>query len=375
MGYRMDQAQRNRSISTPVAPSMLELLSTEFKNSTERLSQSFQKNSPCPHVSVQSLLEHNFCRRLISEFPACDPSVLEKFHANGMRGGKTKHQRIRELGDSFCAFDDLVQSKEFLEILTRITGISNLIYDPEYYGGGSHESLNGERLLPHIDYNYHPTTRWYRRLNLLIYLNPEWQAEWGGQLELHSDPLTPDKDQITRCSAGMNNCTLLETTSTSWHGFPAIELPHDKRHLTRRSIAVYYYTLQPPSDDTALNRSTVYVDEPLPSHITAGHVMTEKDILFLREQWQMRGNHSRVLLDEVINHGYQFSNYLEPGNTFSNQEAQRMRDTYQAIERLIDELECLHLEFRNPDKTADSKCASWLRNRQNNAVPFLDTSS
>ncbi|WP_094556975.1 2OG-Fe(II) oxygenase [Synechococcus sp. 1G10] len=346
---------------------MLKLLSTEFLQSTEELSRSFRENSPCPHISIDNLLDHDFCRRLISEFPPCDPSVLERFQANGMRGGKTKNQKVRDLGESFRAFDDLVQSKEFLDLLTRITGIPNLLYDPEYYGGGTHESLNGERLLPHIDYNYHPTAGWYRRLNLLVYLNPDWQDEWGGRLELHSDPLHPDRDQIVRCPNGMNSCTLLETTSSSWHGFPVIELPPGKRHLTRRSVAVYYYTLHPPSEDTILNRSTVYVDEPLPSYLKAGHILAEKDILDLREQWQMRSNHSRELLEEIVLHGYQFLYHLEAGCEVSEQDSQRMHGTYQAIERLIDKLERVHLGLRNPDKAEDTSRASWLREAPNEA--------
>lgn len=92
----------------------------------------------------------------------------------------------------------------------------------------------------------------------------------GGNLDLHSDPLNPEVNQVTKCSVGFNNCVILETSSKSWHGFPAIELPESDVENSRKCIAVYYYTQEVPDYDTKLNRSTVYIDEPLPDHIRAG---------------------------------------------------------------------------------------------------------
>lgn len=233
---------------TPAAggdPDPLRLLSQEFLAQIDDLARSFQQNEPCPHASINSFPAPDFCEQLVREFPDCDADVLERSRANNLRGGKSKKQNIKELGGAFLAFDEPIKSEEALEILSKITGIPGLIYGPEHYGGGTHESLNGERLLPHIDYNYHPSTGYYRRLNLLVCLNPEWQREWGGELELHSDPQHADNDRMASCPINRNNCAILATTSTSRHGFPVIELPADKHHLSRRSIAVYYYTESP----------------------------------------------------------------------------------------------------------------------------------
>lgn len=339
----------------------LSLMSTEFLAEIEKMSASFKHNNPCPHVTITNFLAPEFCEQLISDFPDCDADVLERFRANNMRGGKSKKQNLRELSDSFLAFDELIKSKEFLEILSKITGIQNLIYDPDYYGGGTHESLHGERLLPHIDYNYHPKTGYYRRLNLLIFLNPEWQQQWGGELELHSDPLDPDNDQVVSCPVSKNNCTILETTSSSWHGFPVIELPADKRHLSRRSIAVYYYTENPPSSDTNLNRSTVYVSEPFPARFKEGIQLSEDDLTNLRELWQMRANLSTELLGEISLHGYDMLYHLKPGDTLSQEQIDRLRLAYQIIEEVSDSLQRIHLIQRNPAQPGQAERASWLR--------------
>jgi len=166
------------STSNPDTTNLASLLSKSFLESCRVLSKQFSSNSPCPHVFIEQVFDKEFCAQLLEQFPECGIEVKNAFNRNGKRGGKHKVQEIRRLGDAYVRLDDLLRSKYFLQLLSNITGIQNLIYDPNYFGGGTHESLNGERLLPHLDYNYHPETGWYRRLNLLIYLNHGWKNEW-----------------------------------------------------------------------------------------------------------------------------------------------------------------------------------------------------
>ena len=35
----------------------------------------------------------------------------------------------------------------------------------------------------HVDFNWHKKLKLYRRLNLLIYVNPIWEEEWCGHLK------------------------------------------------------------------------------------------------------------------------------------------------------------------------------------------------
>ena len=102
--------------------------------------------------------------------------------------------------------------------------------DLAYFGGGTHENLQGQDLDAHIDFNYHPLTRQHRRLNLIIYLNEQWQDEWGGSLQLHRDPtLPPQSDEIVTVTPLLNRCVIFETSERSWHGFRRIDLPADRQ--------------------------------------------------------------------------------------------------------------------------------------------------
>ena len=232
----------------------------------------------------------------MAEFPAFD-----REHARnemGEAGGKAVFQNLRELGPAYARLDALLRSREFLAFVGRITGIPDLIYDPKYVGGGTHENLDGQELDPHVDFNYHPNTQLHRRLNLIIFLNPEWQAVWGGALEFHVNPwLPPEEDSVQTIAPIANRCVIFETTENSWHGFKRIQLPDDKRQLSRRSIAVYYYTKSRPANELAPNHSTVYVPRPLPAQIRAGHTLSEQDVAELRQVLARRDGQIRFLYD------------------------------------------------------------------------------
>jgi Rps23 Pro-64 3,4-dihydroxylase Tpa1-like proline 4-hydroxylase len=144
-----------------------------------------------------------------------------------------------------------LQSQEFLDFVSDLTGIPDLLHDPDYVGGGTHENRHGQGLDAHVDFNYHPRTRWHRRLNLIVYLNEQWEPGWGGELELHSDPWDVEANRTVSILPGMNRAVIFETTETSWHGFSQIRLPQGHRHASRRSFAICLYTRERPAQETA----------------------------------------------------------------------------------------------------------------------------
>jgi hypothetical protein len=63
------------------------------------------------------------------------------------------------------------------------------------------------------------------------------------------------------------------TTEKSWHGFDKISLPTDRAHLTRKSIALYFYSKQRPAEEIAGKHTTHYVNQQIPRHIEAGYTL------------------------------------------------------------------------------------------------------
>jgi Rps23 Pro-64 3,4-dihydroxylase Tpa1-like proline 4-hydroxylase len=275
---------------------MLPLLHPSVTEQAGELRLKFRSAVPFRHVVIDPFLSSEVCQELMAGFPAFDRDRAR--NEMGDVGGKAVFQNLPALGPGYASLDAMFRSREFLALVGQITGIPGLIYDPEYVGGGTHENLHGQELDPHVDFNYHPTTQLHRRLNLILFLNPEWQPEWGGSLELHVNPwLPPGEDSITTIVPTTNRCVIFETTENSWHGFKRIQLPAEKRQLSRRSIAVYYYTRRRPAAELEANHSTIYVPRPLPAQICAGHTLTEEDVLAVRTLIVRRDGQIRFLYE------------------------------------------------------------------------------
>ncbi len=69
--------------------------------------------------------------------------------------------------------------------------------NPHFVGGGLHQIEKGGFLKVHVDFNKHKKMHLDRRLNLLIYLNKDWQEEYGGHFELWNQEMTGCKKSIT----------------------------------------------------------------------------------------------------------------------------------------------------------------------------------
>ena len=257
---------------------------------SRKYSDSFAQASPFKHTAIENFLEPEFAERLLSDFPVFDPALA----ANEIYGGawgKAVNTRIRMISPAYEELYELIESVEFLDFMSQVSGIPGLLPDPTHYGGGTHENRHGQDLDPHVDFNYDEPQKLHRRLNLIVYLNKGWKAEWGGSLEIHSNPRRPLENQIRSYEPLFNRAVLFETNEYSWHGFPKIELPEEERRRSRKSISIYLYTRERPAEEMAPVHGTFYVHRPLDQRFRRGYTLTEadeKDLLFQvdrRDKW------------------------------------------------------------------------------------------
>ena len=272
---------------------MDQIIHTSVKERAAELAESFQNAPFFPHVQIDNFFDEAFCRRLLQQFPSFD---LEAKDEIGHLGQKATREDVRGLGDAYEQIDDVLQQPEFLGLLSTITGVPNLLYDPDYVGGGTHDNVHGAELDVHVDFNYHPRKGWHRRLNLIVFLNEEWQREWGGCFEVHSDPWSED-DELRSFVPTWNSAVIFETNEHSWHGFDRVDLPADRRDLSRRSFAVYFYSQDRPEEQTAPSHASVYVPRPLPERFTAGYTLVDGDVLEIQKLLHRRSHHLRFLYE------------------------------------------------------------------------------
>jgi hypothetical protein len=243
----------------------------------ERLHEQYRSAKPFRHLCIENFLDADAAKKALADFPTFDPrKAMNEF---GEVGGKAVVTDIASISPFYATLHAEVCGRSFLQQMGLLTGIDDLEADPQLFGGGTHDNRDGQSLDPHIDFNYDPGTGRHRRLNLLIYLNKEWGEDWGGAIELHSNPRDRAGNWIVSFTPTFNRAVLFETNEHSWHGFPRIRLPTDRRHLSRKCLSFYFYTQTRPTEELAPPRTTHYVPRPLAADLkTPGHVLSEADV-------------------------------------------------------------------------------------------------
>ncbi|BFM21188.1 2OG-Fe(II) oxygenase [Gilvimarinus japonicus] len=261
------------------------------------LREKFASAKPFGHVVIDNFLQPELCETVLQQFPSFDERLA--MNENGHVGRKAVNEKVASLGSAYQELDKLASSDEFRTFVGQITGLDNLLYDPYYFGGGSHENLSGQGLDVHVDFTHHPVTNWHRRLNLIIYLNHDWDPAWGGNIELHKNPrLPPEQDEVVTVPPVFNRAVLFETHNSSWHGFKKVRLPDEESDRSRKSFALYYYT--DDREQKVRPHSTIYVEEHVDPEITApGHTLSATDSQTIRDHVMTRDHHLGRLYNNI----------------------------------------------------------------------------
>lgn len=212
---------------------------------------------PFPHFCIDNFLQEQFANEILESFPSYEESKLmgREFSAVNERY-KIQICDSVKFPSSILKLHQLLASEEFVAMVSHMTGIPNLLPDPELIGGGIHETNSGGRLDVHVDFNFIEKQQWHRRVNILIYFNKDWQEEYGGYLDLW------DKD-VKQCAGAFapifNRACGFVTSEISFHGVTPVKCPVGQ---ARKSFAVYYYTKEAPEGWDGVKHDTVFKARP-----------------------------------------------------------------------------------------------------------------
>ena len=216
------------------------------------LRATFGAARPFPHLVVEDLFEPSGLKEVLARFPSMDEMGYTHKNAREHKTSLATLDRVDPLVRA--AFDEL-NGPRFVGWLGDVTQIPDLLVDPENLGGGLHQSGDGMYLDVHADFNRHIRTRWFRRLNVIVYLNEGWTADMGGVLELWPPDMSAPAVSIV---PAFNRCVIFATTPSSFHGYDVIR----SGDTTRRSLATYYYTEAPPPEYAGRDHSTLFRRRP-----------------------------------------------------------------------------------------------------------------
>jgi hypothetical protein len=218
----------------------------------DRHRDEFLAAQPCRHLVVDDFLPLEVLDRLIAEFPGpahpgWDISGAGRTYFSKSRESAKLHMRDAADHPPFIRHMLLqLNSPPFVRFLERLTGTRGLVVDPTFNGCGMHSTGRGGRLMLHTDMNRHPDHdgKIHQVYNSILYLNRDWQDEWGGHLELWDKS---PRRRVQRIAPLANRFVLFDTGTRALHGHPEPVAGPDRQR--RNSLAVYYYALDRPLDD------------------------------------------------------------------------------------------------------------------------------
>ena len=236
----------------PLDPATLTAETKAAKALGESKAAEYQSGKPYHHICIDDFLPMEAIERVRADLDSLPEPELTLNVAQERFKSNYNPDRLPEYTRSLF---QALNSRPFILFLEEMTGIKGLIPDPYFIGGGIHKTLNGGHLDIHADFNVHKQMRVERRLNVLIYLNPPWQEEWGGSFEIWENDMSKKVKSFTPTE---NRMVCFSTGSDTFHGNPEPVAHPDG--LPRLSIALYYYTAT--WDGTRKEHATIFKPRP-----------------------------------------------------------------------------------------------------------------
>jgi Rps23 Pro-64 3,4-dihydroxylase Tpa1-like proline 4-hydroxylase len=216
------------------------------------LKEPYNAQLPFPHLIFDDFLNETIARNAAYELKYLSDNIKNE----EWRFDPIDHHENQVSKRSITVLDNMlpisnvisqyVNNPEFLTFLRDITGMEGLVGDWTFQGGGTHITPKGGSLNIHHDFNFLgpiENPEFYRKVNLLIYLNEDWEEEWNGDLELWEKDLSSKTHNITP----KFNRAVLFNIDNAPHGHPSpLECPEGE---SRRSLAYYFYDKVPVSSE------------------------------------------------------------------------------------------------------------------------------
>lgn len=193
----------------------------------------YQSAKPFPHIVLDNIFGDQELLAVLTAWPyKHDTDTNDAYE-------RLKSSTVLEsgMGKPIADFIKInFQSQGFILFLEKLTGISGLVFDVHHFG--LHETYPGGSLMPHLDYNQSRISGLQLRINVILFLNDDWDLKYNGALMLYAG-------KPPAVSVGIapmfNRLVIFQNDNTTWHGHPEpLKCPAGR---SRKSIALNYFTI------------------------------------------------------------------------------------------------------------------------------------
>jgi Rps23 Pro-64 3,4-dihydroxylase Tpa1-like proline 4-hydroxylase len=203
-------------------------------------SSDYRGAAPFPHIMLDGLFSNALLDQAVAELPAASAKWTTY---NTVNESKQVCSDAGLFGPTAEIIVHALNSAPFVRFLERLTGITGLIPDPHLHAAGYMKVSPGGFLGLHYDFATQRELKLDRRINVLLYLNRDWDPAWGGALELHSnDPVTQPGHKEVRIEPFFNRMAIFNTPNALHGHRQPLTCPKGRARLC---LSWYYYTAPP----------------------------------------------------------------------------------------------------------------------------------
>jgi len=210
---------------------------------------------PFPHLTTEAFFDGLELEKILHELALLertDPTSIFKSEFGEKKEWKVFPREYESINNAI----EIIGSTEFISELKKKFGIEEEVdigMDYEFDGGGYVVSPPGSFLGYHADFNFSSRVKKYRVMNLLIYMNSDYEPKNGGHLHA-LDPISKTVEKTVY--PFLNTAFAFFTDDTSFHGVSL-----NKGNFFRRSFNIYYYASIPISNHQTTNpHKTIWLD-------------------------------------------------------------------------------------------------------------------
>lgn len=215
--------------------------------SVERQIEDYGKNPPFDYVVIDDFFNIDFAKALAEEFPDFESDIWHGYN-NPIEIKKVSNNWNAFPQKTYSTFSYFNSSEWLMFLSKRLLAGKKLYADSGLNGGGWHTHKQGGKLNTHLDYSLHPKLGLQRKLNIIIYMNPNWEESWGGALGLWDNKSAEKPGElVVSVWSKFNRAVIFDTTQNSWHGLPEpLQCPANE---ARQSLAAYFLCDAPEGVD------------------------------------------------------------------------------------------------------------------------------
>lgn len=213
---------------------LADLIFTKIENNKAVLKNQFTDSKDAiGFFYLDDLLPIEIASKINEVFPLASQMVLKKSIREDKYIAAQMNLYNPLLEEIIYAFQD----KRIVDLVSSICNIDQAIPDENLYAGGISMMGKNQFLNPHLDNSHDKDREFWRVLNLLYYVTPNWNEEYGGNLELWPNGLK--QKQITIHSK-FNRLAVMATHDKSLHSVSPVVFDG-----FRCCVSNYYFSKNP----------------------------------------------------------------------------------------------------------------------------------